>query len=422
MWHSELAGIDVPRRLREGGPYEAYVPDDLVGRAFSLDGPVAADVSDAERAIGRLDQSAAALTNTEALARLLLRAEAVASSHIEGLSVSPKRLLRVSADIADGLAVNDATAVDVLANVDAMSYALDDPGGSITIHRILEVHRRLLGKSRAAQHAGVTRADQNWIGGTDFSPIGAAFVPPPPEDVPRLLDDLCAFCNEDALPAVVQAAVAHAQFETIHPFADGNGRTGRALIYMVLRRRGLALRATPPISLILATRSRDYVALLDGTRYLGSAISAGANEATNRWIEFFATACTRAVGDAEHFERRVNDVQADWRMRIAGTRSHSAARLIVERLPETPVITVAGLAERIGRTFQATNSAIPTLVQAGILVPTKKSGNTRTYEAKEIIEAFTLLERRLASPDGNTRISKPTRVVPARPARQQRSR
>jgi Fic family protein len=414
-WLPELAGIDMPRRLRVGGPYSAYIPDELVGRTFTLDGRVAADVADAERAITRLDNSAMALTNTEALARLLLRAEAAASSHIEGLSVSPQRLLRVSADIADGLSVNDTTAIDVLANVDAMNYALEDAVADITIDRVLEVHRRLLEKPRAAAHAGVLRTEQNWIGGNDYTPIGAAFVPPPPEKVQRLLTDLCTFCNDDSLPAVVQAGIAHAQFETIHPFADGNGRTGRALIYMVLRKRGLAIHATPPISLILATRSKDYVALLGATRFTGPVHSAAATEALNRWIEFFATACTRAVADAESFERRVSEIQADWRNRLPATRSHAAARILIERLPETPIITVAGAAKLIGRTFPAVNNAIETLVEAGILVPTKRSTRGRTFEAKQIIDAFTLLERQLASPEGNTRISKPNRTVPARP-------
>jgi Fic family protein len=245
--------------------------------------------------------------------------------------------------------------------------------------------------------------------------LGAAFVPPPPQEVARLLADLCAFCNDDALPAVAQAAIAHAQFETIHPFADGNGRTGRALMYIVLRRRGLALRATPPISLILATRSKEYIARLDGTRYTGSATSTAATEAINRWIEFFATACTRAVTDAESFEQRVRAIRDDWEKRLAGSRAHSAARSLIDRLPEMPIVTANGLAERIGRTFPAANNAIATLVAAGILVPTKKSGRSRTYEAKEIIDAFTHFERQLASPDGNTRVSKPARRVPARP-------
>jgi Fic family protein len=414
FWEPDLGGIDIPRRLREGGLYDAYIPDNLFGRTLFLDGRVAADVAEAERAIAHLDQTANALTNTEALARLLLRAEAVASSHIEGLRVSPQRLLRVSADLEDGLPVSDPTAIDVLANVDAMNYALEDPAGDVNVARILEVHRRLLERSSAATHAGIIRTQQNWIGGSDFTPIGAAFIPPPANHVRGLLDDLCAFCNEDTLPAVVQAAIAHAQFETIHPFADGNGRTGRALIYMVLRRRGLSLRATPPISLILATRSKDYVALLDGTRFVRAADSQDASEAINRWIAFFATACSRAVADAEVFEQRVSEIQTDWRARIATSRAHSAARMIVERLPETPIITVTGLAQRLGRTFPAVNNAIPILVAAGILVPTKKNGKSRTYEAKEIVDAFTSLERRLASSDGDTRISKPKRPVPAR--------
>ena len=124
---------------------------------------------------------------------------------------------------------------------------------------LLEVHRRLLAATHLSEHAGRVRTIQNWIGGSSYNPCNAAFVPPPPESVAPLLEDLCAFCNEDQLPAVAQAAIAHAQFETIHPFVDGNGRVGRALIHLVLRRRGLAPRALPPISLVLATRANDYI-------------------------------------------------------------------------------------------------------------------------------------------------------------------
>jgi Fic family protein len=202
-----------PPRLIRSGRYTAYIPDLLVGRAFTLDGQVAADVADAERAIARLDHTVTALANTETLAGLLLRAEAVASSHIEGLHVSAQRLPRAGVELAERGRSGDITAMDVLANVDAMNYAVSDPSGAITLERILEVHRLLLTNSRAEAHAGVLRTDQNWIRGNGFNPIGAAFVPPPPENVERLLADLCAFCNGDALPAVAQAAVAHAQFE-----------------------------------------------------------------------------------------------------------------------------------------------------------------------------------------------------------------
>jgi len=414
-WLSEIGGLGLPRKDRKGGVYSAYIPDPLVGRDFTFDGLVTADIADAERAINRLDMSAPALTNTEALARLLLRAEAVASSHIEGLSVSPQRLLRVSADLADGIVVTDTTALDVLANVDAMNYALEGASDDITIERLIEVHRCLLEKSRSSKYAGILRADQNWIGGSSYNPLSAAFVPPPPEQVEQLLADLCEFCNGDSLPPVAQAGMAHAQFETIHPFADGNGRTGRALIYMVLRKRGLAVRVTPPISLILATQSQDYVTRLDATHFTESVQSSAAHDATNQWVGFFANACTRAVADAELFEQRVSAIQAGWRNRIPDVRSDATARILIDRLPETPIVTVNAAAAAIGRSFPATNDAVQRLVQAGILFATKPGLRNRTFEAREIIDAFAALERQLASPESDTQISKPVRTVPRRP-------
>ncbi len=415
-WLTELGGLGVPRRDRRSGSYTAYLPDPLVGREFVFDGETAADMSDAERAMVKLDTDALALTNTEVLARLLLRAESVASSHIEGLAISPQRLLRAAADRAEGLAVNDDTALEVLANVDAMAFAVQSDG-DITIERIREVHRRLLAPTRAAGHAGRIRDVQNWIGGSDYNPLSATFVPPPPDDVPRLLEDLCAFCNADLLPAVAQAAIAHAQFETIHPFADGNGRTGRALISMVLRRRGLAQRATPPISLVLATRANAYVKSLDATRFVGSPTSPGASEATNQWIAFFAAACTRAVADTLSFEQRVEKLIDDWRTRLGPVRSDSSALALLTRLPEMPILTVRGAAAVLDRTFAAANWAIEALVAAGILTPTKSSQRNRVFEARELLDAFTSLERQLASPDANTRASAPNRVVPRRPTR-----
>jgi Fic family protein len=382
--------------------------------AFTIGGDVAADVGEAEIAIARLDARAVALTNTEVLARLLLRAESVASSHIEGLAISPQRLLRASSEQSDGGQTSDRGAAEVLANVDAMEYAVQG-AGDISIERLVEVHRRLLAPTRAAEYAGVVRAEQNWIGGSNYTPIGASFVPPPPEEVMRLLDDLCVFCNDDMLPTVVQAALAHAQFETIHPFADGNGRTGRALIHMILRRRGLARRVTPPISLVLATRSREYVERLDATRYVGAVTSAVARAAIDGWVAFFATACTRAVADAELFEQRVSEIQATWRQRLKGTRSDSTALALVEWLPAVPVISATAAAERTGRTFAAANNALTQLAELNIVTPAKSTKRNRTFEATELIDAFTILERRLSSPGGDTRIEKPLRRVPARP-------
>jgi Fic family protein len=417
-WAADVAGLGVPRRDRAGGRYEAYVPDLLVGRPFALDGDVAADVADATSAITRLDLAATALTNTESLARLLLRAESVASSHIEGLKVSAQRLLRADVARSEGAAVSDETANEVLANVDAMTYAVHEVGGPVTIDRIVEVHRRLLVHTDKARFAGIVRTEQNWIGGSDFNPLRAAFVPPPPHMVPDLLEDLVAFCNDDQLPAVAQAAIAHAQFETIHPFADGNGRIGRVLIYMVLGRRGLVTRVTPPISLVLATRARDYIRGLDSTRHVGSPSASAATRAMNGWIAFFAAACTRAVTDAESFERRVQELQRDWRVRIGAARSDSSALALLSHLPEMPVLTVNAAADVLGRTFRAVSRAIDLLVEAKVLTPVKVGQRNRVFEARDLIDAFTALERQLASQDGDTRTSPPVRAVPGRPRRQ----
>ena len=406
------------RRDRRACDYDAYVPDHLVNRPLKLDGDVAADVADAERAITRLNVDASTLVGTEALARILLRAEAVASSRIEGLEVGSRRLLRAEVARELGDESIDVTAAEVLGNIDAMVWAIESVtlDQEISLSHILEIHRRLLVGTRMDEHAGRIRTEQNWIGGSGYNPCAADFVPPPAKMVKGLLNDLCAFCNEDSLPAVAQAAIAHAQFETIHPFVDGNGRTGRALVHLVLRRRGLASRVLPPVSLILATWSRDYITRLDGTRYLGRPSSPEAHEGLNRRIGLFAAACTRAVRDATSFEERTAELQADWKSRLGNVRAGSTADLLVRILPGAPIITATSATALTGRSFQATNEAIDRLLEAEILTQINVGRRNRAFEAKDVVVAFTALERRLASPSGNTRTSPPARSVPRRPS------
>jgi len=405
------------RKDNRGCEYEAYIPDHLVGRSFTIDGEVAADLADAEAAIARLNVEATSLVDTEALARILLRAESVASSRIEGLEIGARRLLRAEAARGLGDDPSDVTAVEVLGNIDAMVYAIEqiDAGDPITVDLLLEVHRRLLAKTRLEEYGGKFREQQNWIGGSAYNPCTAAFVPPPPEFVADLIGDLVAFSNDDSLPAVAQAAIAHAQFETIHPFVDGNGRTGRALIHLIFRRRGVAPRVLPPVSLILATWAQDYVGGLAATRYKGPATSKEATEGINLWIGRFATACKRAVDDAASFEQSARAIEITWRERLGRVRARSAADLLLGVLVGAPVVTVNSAAEMIGRSFIQTNEAIVRLVDAGILKQVTVGRRNRAFEAPEIIEAFTALERQLASPAGDTRTSEPTRRVPRRP-------
>ena len=396
---SPAAGLS--RRDRFGCDYEAYVPDPLVDRRLQLDADVAADVADAEAAISRLNAEASALVDTEALARLLLRSESVASSHIEGLQIGGRRLLRAESARALGVPTDDITAEAVLGNIEAMAWAVGTLSGApaLTIEGLLEVHHRLLARTPLAkQIAGRLRDRQNWIGGSAFTPCRASFVPPPPEHVEELLADLLEFCNRETLPAVAQAAVAHAQFETIHPFADGNGRVGRALSHVVLRRRGLAPRVLPPLSMALARSSEAYVEGLTATRYWGRADSRAAHDGMNQWIAQFAAACRQAVDDAETFETRVADIQRGWRQALGGVRAGSSADLLVRRLPGAPVVTVAAAADLIGRSFQAANQAIDRLVEAGVLRQVNVGRRNRAFEAKAVIDAFADLELQLSSP------------------------
>jgi Fic family protein len=179
-WSADASGP--VRRDRRPCDYEAYVPDPLVGRRIALDGDIAAEVADAEAAIVRLNSEASTLVDTEALARILLRAESVASSKIEGLEIGPRRLLRAEAARNIGEEPTDVTAAEVLGNVDAMAHAiaLVGPRDAITVDLLLSIHQHLLARSRTAEHGGRLREEQNWIGGSDYNPCSAAFVPPPP--------------------------------------------------------------------------------------------------------------------------------------------------------------------------------------------------------------------------------------------------
>src|ERR1039457_1724681 len=414
-WISRHAGPS--RKDNRGCEYEAYVPDHLVGRSFTFDGEVAADIADAETSIVRLNHEATSLVDTEALARILLRAESVASSRIEGLEIGARRLLRAEAARSLGDDPSDITAVEMLGNIDAMVCGIRGIGADdeITVDLLLAIHQSLLARTRLQEYGGKFREQQNWIGGNAHNPCTAVFVPPPPELVSDLVSDLVAFSNDDSLPAVAQAAIAHYQFETIHPFVDGNGRTGRALIHLILRRRGIAPRVLPPVSLILATWAQDYIGGLAATRYRGPGTSKAARDGTNLWVGRFATACSRAVDDAASFEQQARAIEAKWRERLGRVRARSAADLLLRLLVGAPVVTVNSAADLIGRSFVHTNEAIDRLVEAGILKQVTVGRRNRAFEASEIIEVFTALERQLASPAGDTRTSGPVRRVPRRP-------
>ena len=244
IWQADPT-VYAPPRYRRACEYDAFIPEPVADIDVVLPGEVAGVVSDAEKAIADLNRAAG--PELMPLARLLLRTESIASSKVEGMQVDARSLARAEANQETGRRVGSG-AGEILANIDAMQLSIERAADleGVQPADFLDIHRVLLERAPNSQIAGRFRTTQNWIGGNDYNPCGAAFVPPPPAEVDRLLDDLCVFVNDVALPPLVQAAIAHAQFETIHPFEDGNGRTGRALVQVVLTPTRTDTRVCPP--------------------------------------------------------------------------------------------------------------------------------------------------------------------------------
>jgi Fic family protein len=343
-------------------------------------------LSEAESAIRELNGGAQPALAP--LARLLLRTESVASSKIEGVQTGLRELVRAEAKIEAGGKAG-ATALEILANIDAMQLAMDEATAvdRFGTPEIIAIHRRLMERTvSAARIAGQIRTSQNWIGGNNYSPCGADFVPPPPEEVGGLLDDLCAAINDERLPPLVQAAVVHAQFETIHPFADGNGRAGRALIHVVLKRRRVAPAYVPPISVVLAAARDRYI---DGlTRFRGDRAS--------DWIEQFAAAALRAARLAAAYLEEVRRLSVEWRAKLESRRtpprSDAAAWTLIGLLPAYPVITAPVAAAATGRSKPQVYEALQHLEAAGVLVPLSASKRNRSWEAAGLVDLLERLE------------------------------
>jgi len=385
------------RAERRAFSYRAFVPDPIVELQLALPSKVAAAVSVAERSIDALNRDPPRLASLEVLARRLLRAESVASSRIEGLVLSQRRLARAEAEEPDA---RDETARSVLGNVVAMEHAVLVGAGArpLRLKDVLEIHRLLMLATTTPDIAGELRERQNWIGGNAFNPGRADFVPPAPERVPDLMDDLVAFMNRTDLPPVVQAAIAHAQFETIHPFADGNGRVGRALIHVVLRRRGLAPRHVPPVSLVLAADAKAYVAGLTAFR----------EDRPADWILLFAQAIERAAAKASELALRLAELQEKWRERAGRPRRHSSAEALIVELPAHPIVTVATAQKFLGRSKQAVNEAIAALADKGVLHPITLAKRNRAWEARELFTLINDVERELATPTDDGEPSRPS--------------
>lgn len=382
-WPGGLPSLSGGRAARQGFHYYAFAGWEIVHADPQIGSETLQDLVRAEAAIRSLNESPPRSEALEALGHQLLRSEAVASSRIEGLEVSHRTLAEGAFDPK----LATANAVSVLGNIRAMQEALKAGSGpaGITTDTLLRIHARLFKGTRDERIAGRFRTTQNWIGRGD-NPYQATFVPVPESDVPRLLDDLVAFVGRDDLAPLIQAAVAHAQFETIHPFEDGNGRVGRILIHLILRRRGLARHYVPPISLVLAANDDAYVGGLTDYR----------QRKDDEWIGLFARAAAIAAEGARTLAKDIEELKERWR-RLATPRAGSAAAKLIELLPLHPVFDLRSATEFLGVSDEATRLGIERLEAAGVVREVTKRKWGRAWESVGFFALLDGFERKLAT-------------------------
>lgn len=370
------------RAARASFTYQAFMPDAIATDNIRITFEVADAVAAAEAAVRELNTESA-VTGLEAVGALLLRSEAIASSRIEGFELSQRNLARA---LIDPRAARGTAGV-VAANVLAMQQAvgLGDLQRPIDVADILELHRTLMAGESARLTPGELRREQNWIGGRVNSPIDARYIPPPEGEVEALVSDLVAFVNRIDLPGIAQAAIAHAQFETIHPFLDGNGRVGRCLIHVILRRRGIAPRFVPPISVVLAARSSQYIGGLVGYR----------EGEVAEWCATFAGACERAARLSVELAQTIRALEATWYERAGKPRRDSAAARVISRLPAQPIASAATIRDAIGASHRRALEGLKVLAEAGVVRQISEGDYDRQFAADELFGLIESFEGRL---------------------------
>lgn len=394
------------------GTYHAYVPDQLGAQLPPLGREAHQAAEEALTVLARADERIGA--RGQYLNHLLIRSESISSSWIEGNRVTPKRLA-----IAELLKRGTRVALDVVANVRATENAIEslaDRAKPVTTADIENLQHVIEPRLPTG-----LRAEQNWVGGTGWSPLRADFVPPPEGDVPRLVDDLARFVTATDGNAVVRAAIAHAQFETIHPFTDGNGRTGRALIHTVLRRADALRNTLIPISTVFAGDTNAYIRGLTAFREEPSQL--------DDWIMGFSRATELAAANAvnlvENLETLDSTVLEDFTafrrsqgISPATPRGDAVVLRILRGLATDPVLTVDSVATRFNVSTTAAHRALAALSDAGILGRTKdQKGKLICWTADRHLGLVALTERSNRVGGQDTRFRRPKQGPPAAPRR-----
>lgn len=298
---------------------------------------------------------------------LLLRSESAASSRIEQLTSSARRVFE--AEITQRGSGNAAL---IAANTRQMAAAV--AAGGLSVESLLEMHRILLQES-APEIAGRLRDQPVWIGGSDYYPSAALFVPPHQRHLPDLMVDLEHFVARDDVPALAQAAIAHAQFETIHPFADGNGRTGRALIHVLLRARGITSSQALPISAGLLANVDAYFAALDAYRV-------GDVEPIVRLV---AEAAIEAAARGAWLAAELAELRSEWNGRLTA-RSDALAWQVLDLMLQRPVLTTAAVSETFGVSAETARNALDRLEEDRIALSAQLDKRQRAWRAPEVLD------------------------------------
>ena len=307
------------------------------------------------REVSDLDHTHGA--HLDALSALLLRNESVASSKIEHVEASIDDFARA----LHGIRAN-TSATSMVASTYALEHLIASvaDGANLSLANIHRAHAALMADDPYEKdYAGRFRDMQNWIGGSDYSPRGALFVPPPPETVDEYMNDLVQFANRDDLSALVQAAVVHAQFESIHPYTDGNGRIGRALVNAVLRRRGVTSRVVVPLASALVVRREEYFNTL-------SAYRDGDAEPV---VEAFMLAAAIAAEESRITADRISTMPEEWREAAGRPRRGSVAAALLDALPAHPVFSAEDAEEMTHGATSTVYAAISRLHDAGVIRP-----------------------------------------------------
>ena len=339
-------------------------------------------LSNADLALGRLDGSIQILPNPDLFVYMYVRKEAVLSSQIEGTQSSLQDLLAAEASIFSPDRPHDVA--EVVNYVAAMNHGIERLSGlPVSVRLIREIHQKLMRHVRGSHLTpGELRTSQNWIGPSGCTLNEATFVPPPPHAVPEALGQLENFLHgENPMPLLLRIGLAHAQFETIHPFLDGNGRMGRLLITFLLCEKKILEKPVLYLSHYFKKHRQKYYELLQATRDHGD---------WEGWIAFFLQGVTEVSTQAAETARRILALREDHRNAIADHLGRAAGNghRVLEHLYKRPIVSVNEVRELIGTTYQAANQLVDRLVQLGILLEITGQARNRQFQYGPYIRLF----------------------------------